>query len=253
MKCKYCGRGEIIYNNTEYCCNVCGVIHEGITQSYDNTENTAPLQYGHVIGSTDYTGKKIYTKLTKKGHTNKFKIAENIIYNISERLNLPLSCREDSIKLYKKLHNNKIIINRPIRVSCAACIYYMVRKYDIPITRREVLTVSNIKSKQLQKIITIINDVYPIKYNNDNIINKYLAKVCNKLNVEQKYVRAALNILNKIYTQNTTIHEGRSPMVIVCTVLYYVAHEKYTKEDIALSGGIHTKSIEYNKNIVQFK
>jgi transcription initiation factor TFIIB len=250
--CNECG-GYIIFNPElgEEVCSQCGlVINErvvdyshGDKRIYNQQERLEREQTGPVITSlTPNVG--LHTVILKDKIKNpnlkraakwnsrmtweerNLLIATTELKRISSNLNLPDYVKQAAIKLYKKIHKQKMLKGRSIHAMIAACIYYVCRELKINRTLHEILGETSSNAKTVKGCISIIFNTLHLKFSiidPISLIPKYTTKLGLNADIEQ----GAIKILKSFMKMNNSC--GKDPVGLCAGVIYLVCKLKKVK------------------------
>lgn len=177
------------------------------------------------------------------GHSSKARSLQQaftILSKLKDRLSLPDYVTEKAAYVYRKAQDRGLIRGDTISSVLAASIYVAVRESGVLRTLDDISKSSNIRSRDAyrsyRRIVTELDIKVPL-------IDpaKYLIRVANNLNFDEKTKRKALDILEQARKKN--ILAGKDPIGMAASILYLVNNgvgQKVpkTQADIAMAAGV---------------
>ena len=210
-----------------------------------------------VIGkeSTDASGNRInpsvQLRMGRLRHwnsrsTNRSSTARNlqnaftILSKLKDRLGLPDYVTEKAAYVYRKAQARGLIRGDTVGSVLVASIYVAVRESGVLRTLDDISNSSNVRPKEAyrsyRRIVTELDIKVPL-------IDpaKYIIKVANNLNFDEKAKRKALEILEKARKKN--VLAGKDPTGLAAAILYLVNNAEgqnlpKTQAEIARSAGV---------------
>src|ERR671923_2176430 len=128
---------------------------------------------------------------------------------LKDKLALPDAIVEKTAYIYRKAQERGLVRGRTIPAVLAAAIYIACREMGISRTLPDITTVSNIRRKELARTYRILVFELDIKVPIIDPI-KYIAKVGNKVSLNEKTKRQAINIMQDVSKRE--ISAGKDPM-----------------------------------------
>ena len=157
---------------------------------------------------------------------------------LKDKLGLSDAVIEKTAYIYRKAQERGLVRGRTIPAVLAAAAYIACRETGISRTLSDISTVSNIRRKELARTYRILVFELDIKVPIIDPI-KYIAKVGNKVSLNEKTKRQAINIMQDVSKRE--ISAGKDPMGLAATVLYLSClnnGEHITQLNIADAAGI---------------
>jgi transcription initiation factor TFIIB len=269
--CSICKNALTIFDveTGEVICNNCGmVVSENCISNYSSISTTsrattdmatslAPHNIGlsTLIGRTnrDANGNRIdtsaYSKMRRlrtwdlrmQCHTSvekSFIIASNKLNRLKDELNLSDVVIKKSVHNYRKAQERKLIRGRTISAILAACVCIACRELEVPKTLKEVAEASYVSEKVLSKSYRLLKFELDIAIPLIDPI-RCVAKIANKVNVNEKIKRNAIIIMKNIIDKE--ISASKDPMGLAGAALYMSCikrGEAKTQAEIASAAGI---------------
>jgi transcription initiation factor TFIIB len=164
--------------------------------------------------------------------------AFSILSRLKDRLGLPNHITEKAAYTYRKAQERGLIRGDTIDSVLAASVYVATRQSGVPRTLDEISEISNVKLKHAarsyRRIITELDIKAPMID-----LSKYIVKIANKLDFDEKIKRKALELMEQ--GQKKNILAGKDPVSMATSILYLVnvaeGHHK-TQSEIAKAAGI---------------
>ncbi|HEV8404377.1 MAG TPA: transcription initiation factor IIB [Nitrososphaera sp.] len=164
--------------------------------------------------------------------------AFTVLSKLKDRLSLPDYVTEKAAYVYRKAQERGLIRGDTIGSVLAASIYVAVRESGVLRTLDDIAKSSNVKPKEAyrsyRRIVTELDIKVPL-------IDpaKYIIRVANNLNFDEKAKRKALEILEQARKRN--ILAGKDPTGMAASILYLVnltAKSPKTQAEIAAAAGV---------------
>jgi transcription initiation factor TFIIB len=171
-------------------------------------------------------------------HDGNLKDAFSELDSLKDKLGLPDTVVEKTAYIYRKAQIRGLVRGRTISAVLDAALYICCRELGIPKSLKEIAGANNIKHKTLAKSYRLLIVELDIKIPNVDP-NKCIIKVSNKIHLEEKTKRKAIEIMSQLISMEVTA--GKDPMGMAAAVLYISCMsfgEKRTQSDIAKAAGI---------------
>ena len=166
--------------------------------------------------------------------------AFTILSKLKDRLGLPDYVTEKAAYVYRKAQERGLIRGDTISSVLAASIYVAVRESGVLRTLEDISESSNVKSKEAYRSYRRIVSEFEFKV---PMIDpaKYIIRVANNLNFDEKAKRKALDILEQARKKN--ILAGKDPTGMAASILYIVnlaegQNVPKTQAEIARAAGV---------------
>ena len=165
--------------------------------------------------------------------------AFTILSKLKDRLGLPDYVTEKAAYVYRKAQERGLVRGDTISSVLAASIYVAVRESGVLRTLEDISESSNVKSKEAYRSYRRIVSEFEFKV---PLIDpaKYIIRVANNLNFDEKAKRKALDILEQARRKN--ILAGKDPTGMAASILYIVNLEGQnvpkTQAEIAKAAGV---------------
>lgn len=184
--------------------------------------------------------------------------AFTMLSRLKDRLRLPSHVTEKAAYTYRKAQERGLIRGDTIGSVLAASVYVAARQSGVLRTLDDISENSNVKPKQAARSYRRIISELDIKV---PLIDpaKYIVKVANSLNFDEKIKRKALELMEK--AQRKHILVGKDPISMAASILYIVnlaegqQNLPRTQAEIAKAAGVtevtlRNRSKELRKNMM---
>jgi transcription initiation factor TFIIB len=184
--------------------------------------------------------------------------AFTMLSRLKDRLGLPNHVTEKAAYTYRKAQERGLIRGDTIGSVLAASIYVAARQSGVLRTLDDISESSNVKPKQAARSYRRIISELDIKV---PLIDhaKYIVKVANNLNFDEKIKRKALELMEQAQKKNILV--GKDPISMAASILYLVnlaegqQNSPRTQAEIAKAAGItevtlRNRSKELRKNLM---
>jgi transcription initiation factor TFIIB len=177
------------------------------------------------------------TRMHTSGDRNFMKAFEQL-NRLKEKLALSDTIVEKTAYIYRKVQERGLIRGRTIDGMLAAAVYISCRETETPRTINDIAHASNTKRKDVARCYRLVVFELGIKI---PVVDpmKCVAKVANKLSINEKTKHLAMNIMEEVV--NKKITAGKEPMGMAATVVYASSlktDEKISQRDIAAASGV---------------
>ena len=167
--------------------------------------------------------------------------AFTMLSRIKDRLGLPNHVTEKAAYTYRKAQERGLIRGDSIGSVLAASIYVAARQSGVLRTLDDISESSNVKPKQAARSYRRIVSKLDIKV---PMIDptKYIVKVANNLNFDEKIKRKALELMEQAQKKNILV--GKDPISMAASILYLVnlaegqQNVPRTQAEIAKAAGV---------------
>src|SRR5918992_3208385 len=164
--------------------------------------------------------------------------AFTMLSRIKDRLGLPNHVTEKAAYTYRKAQERGLIRGDTIGSVLAASIYAAARQSGVLRTLEEISEVSDIKpgevARSYRRIISELDIKVPLID-----LRKYIVKVANNLNFDEKIKRRALELMEQAQKNNLVV--GKDPISMAASILYLVniaERKPRTQAEIAKAAGV---------------
>jgi transcription initiation factor TFIIB len=164
--------------------------------------------------------------------------AFSMLSRIKDRLGLPNHVTEKAAYTYRKAQERGLIRGDTIGSVLAASIYAAARQSGVLRTLEDISEVSDIKpgevARSYRRIISELDIKVPLID-----LRKYIVKVANNLNFDEKIKRRALELMEQALKNNLVV--GKDPISMAASILYLVnivERKPRTQAEIAKAAGV---------------
>jgi transcription initiation factor TFIIB len=164
--------------------------------------------------------------------------AFSTLSRIKDRLGLPNHVTEKAAYTYRKAQERGLIRGDTISSVLAASIYVAARQSGVLRTLDDISEISDVKPGEVARSYRRIISELDIKV---PLIDpkKYIVKVANNLNFEEKISRKALELMEQAQKKNIIV--GKDPISMAASILYLVnlaERKPRTQAEIAKAAGV---------------
>lgn len=164
--------------------------------------------------------------------------AFSMLSRIKDRLGLPNHVTEKAAYTYRKAQERGLIRGDTIGSVLAASIYVAARQSGVLRTLDDISEISDIKPGEVARSYRRIISELDIKV---PLIDprKYIVKVANKLNFDEKIKRKALELMEQAQKKNVIV--GKDPISMAASIIYLVnlsERKPRTQAEIAKAAGV---------------
>lgn len=184
--------------------------------------------------------------------------AFTMLSRLKDRLGLPNHITEKAAYTYRKAQERGLIRGDTIGSVLAASIYVAARQSGVLRTLDDISQSSNVKPKQAARSYRRLISELDIKV---PLIDpaKYIVRVANNLNFDEKVKRKALELMEQAQKKNILV--GKDPISMAASILYLVnlaegqQNLPRTQAEIAKAAGVtevtlRNRSKELRKNLM---
>ena len=164
--------------------------------------------------------------------------AFSMLSRIKDRLGLPNHVTEKAAYTYRKAQERGLIRGDTIGSVLAASIYVAARQSGVLRTLDDISEISDIKpgevARSYRRIISELDINVPLIDP-----SKYIVKVANNLNFDEKIKRKALELMELAQKKNLVV--GKDPISMAASILYLVnlsERKPRTQAEIAKAAGV---------------
>jgi transcription initiation factor TFIIB len=164
--------------------------------------------------------------------------AFTMLSRIKDRLGLPNHVTEKAAYTYRKAQERGLIRGDTIGSVLAASIYVAARQSGVLRTLDDISKISDLKTGEVARSYRRIMSELDIKVPLIDV-KKYIIKVANNLNFDEKIKRKALELVEHAQKKNLIV--GKDPMSIAASIIYLVnlsESKPTTQAEIAKAAGV---------------
>jgi transcription initiation factor TFIIB len=164
--------------------------------------------------------------------------AFTMLSRIKDRLGLPNHVTEKAAYTYRKAQERGLIRGDTIGSVLAASIYVAARQSGVLRTLDDISKISDLKTGEVARSYRRIMSELDIKVPLIDV-KKYIIKVANNLNFDEKIKRKALELVDHAQKKNLIV--GKDPMSIAASIIYLVnlsESKPTTQAEIAKAAGV---------------
>ena len=164
--------------------------------------------------------------------------AFTMLSRIKDRLGLPNHVTEKAAYTYRKAQERGLIRGDTIGSVLAASIYVAARQSGVLRTLDDISKICDLKTGEVARSYRRIMSELDIKVPLIDV-KKYIIKVANNLNFDEKIKRKALELVDHAQKKNLIV--GKDPMSIAASIIYLVnlsESKPTTQAEIAKAAGV---------------
>jgi len=174
------------------------------------------------------------------------------LYSLKDKLGLSDSIVEKTAYIFRKVHGRDLVRGRTIDGMLAAALYIVCREMGTSITLKDIAAASNLTYKDISRNYSVLVFELDIKIPLVDPM-KCIVKVANKLGVNEKTKKQAMNIMSEVVKREMT--PGKVPMGLAGSVLYLssqITGEVISQANVAQAAGTTEVTIRNRfKDLIQ--
>lgn len=168
------------------------------------------------------------------------------INELAEKANLPKTIIDEAATLFKKVHEQRRLRNRPRLTIVAACIYLSCRLQKVPRSLKELSAITNVPTCMIAKCFTAICKSEPLNQSLSTHVDSgdFLSRFCSNLNLPNDVQRIAMHIASVV--KDKSIADGRNPTSIAAAAIFMasqISDTKKTQKEISEVAGVADSTI----------
>jgi transcription initiation factor TFIIB len=172
--------------------------------------------------------------------------------SLKDKLGLSDSIVEKTAYIFRKVHGRDLVRGRTIDGMLAAALYIVCRELGTSITLKDIAAASNLTYKDISRNYSVLVFELDIKIPLVDPM-KCIVKVANKLGVNEKTKKQAMNIMSEVVKREMT--PGKVPMGLAGSVLYLssqITGEVISQANVAQAAGTTEVTIRNRfKDLIQ--
>jgi transcription initiation factor TFIIB len=172
--------------------------------------------------------------------------------SLKDKLGLSDSIVEKTAYIFRKVHGRDLVRGRTIDGMLAAALYIVCREMGTSITLKDIAAASNLTYKDISRNYSVLVFELDIKIPLVDPM-KCIVKVANKLGVNEKTKKQAMNIMSEVVKREMT--PGKVPMGLAGSVLYLssqITGEVISQANVAQAAGTTEVTIRNRfKDLIQ--
>ena len=157
---------------------------------------------------------------------------------LKDKLGLSDAIVEKTAYIYRKVQGRGLIRGRTVNGMLTAAVYLVCREMGTPRTLKDIAAISNVRRKDISRNYRLIVFELDIRIPTVDPV-KCIAKVANKLNLNEKTKHKAMNIMTQMVKREITA--GKEPMSLAASVIYMSSTktgERIPQKALAAASGI---------------
>lgn len=180
---------------------------------------------------------------TRNAKERNFKQAFGEIHRMASALGLPHSVRETACVIYRRAHEENLLLGRSIEGVATAALYAAARQEGIPRTLDEVTIVARVDRQRVARAYRVISEALTLAIKPPDPTS-YLLRFASELDCSESVHRQARALLNTV--TGTTYMSGKHPAGLAAAALYASAcldGEKISQHEISEVADITSMTI----------
>jgi transcription initiation factor TFIIB len=157
---------------------------------------------------------------------------------LKDKLGLSDTIVEKTAYIFRKVHERQLLRGRTVDGMLAAAVYVACREMGTSITLKDIAAASNLTYKDVSRNYRVLVFGFDIKIPITDPM-KCIAKVANKLGINEKTKNQAMSIMNEIVKREMS--PGKVPMGLAASVLYLACRltgEEVSQTSVAAASGV---------------
>lgn len=153
------------------------------------------------------------------------------INEIADRVGLPRTITDEAASLFKQVHEQRRLRNRPRLAIVSACIYLACRIQSAPRSFKELSTISGVRAgdiakcyKNILKIVETPRQELSMRVDSGDFMSRF----CSNLGLPNEVQRVATHI--SAVAKEKSITDGRNPTSIAAAAIYMASQASDTKK-----------------------
>lgn len=198
-------------------------------------ENDLTTHIGRSTSGPDYHNRNSMSRTNRT-----LQSAYRDINDIADKANLLRIITDEASALFKRVHEQRKLKNKPRLAVCSACIYIACKTNQAARSFKELSGISGVPTKDVAKCYKQIVKVEGNHQENFHNVDPadFVSRFCSKLNLPREVLRVATHIAN--VTKVNSITDGRSPTSVAAAAIYMSSQvsdtKKHHKEISAVAG-----------------
>jgi transcription initiation factor TFIIB len=170
------------------------------------------------------------------------------INEIADRVNLPKTITDEAAGLFKQVHEQKRLRNRPRLSIVSACIYLACRLQGAARSFKELSTISGVQACLIAKcykaiLKTVDTPRQPLSTHVDS--GAFMSRFCSNLGLPNEVQRIASHIAAVV--KEKSVADGRNPTSIAAAAIYMasqVSDTKRSQKEISEVAGVADSTLK---------
>ncbi len=172
---------------------------------------------------------------------------------IACHLRIPNYIQKAVVKIYKRATKSGLLRGRSIKGILTACLYYIIKEVNLPITLKELTDESSVSSKVLNKSFKVLINELKLR---PNILNPVLLipKYINRLKLGPEIERQSIEIIENYIKFKS--FSGKDPKGLCAGTIYFISKLKnkgLTQKEVSAVTGVTQVTLRSRyKDLVRF-
>lgn len=204
------------------------------------------------IGRTN--GSEYYNRNTMSSTNRALLAAFRNINEIADRVGLPRTITDEAAAIYRQVHEQRKLRNRPRLAVVGACIYIACKIHGCPRNFRELSSISDVQARDIAKCYKVISRIMDknrqeLSMHVDS--GDFMSRFCSNLGLPREVQRVATHIA--AVAREKSITDGRNPTSIAAAAIYMasqVSDTKKSQKEISEVAGCAESTIKHSYRLM---
>lgn len=189
-------------------------------------ENDLSTHIGRSVSGPEYHNRNTMSS-TNRALINAYRD----IGEMADRAGLPKNITDEASALFKQVHEQRRLRNRPRLAVAGACIYIACRQLAATRSFKELSSISGTPAKDIAKCYK--NIIKIIDYSHQEGLQHvdsadFVSRFCSRLNLPREVITVANHIVN--VARDRSITDGRNPTSVAAAAIYMASQVSDTKK-----------------------
>lgn len=204
------------------------------------------------IGRT--TGSEYYNRNTMSSTNRALLAAFRNINEIADRVGLPKTITDEASAIFKQVHEQRRLRNRPRLAIVSACIYIACRLHSAPRSFKELSSISDVQARDIAKCYKHISKIIDTTRQELSMhvdSGDFMSRFCSNLSLPREVQRVATHIA--AVAREKSITDGRNPTSIAAAAIYMasqVSDTKKSQREISEVAGCAESTIKHSYRLM---
>lgn len=200
------------------------------------------------------TGTEYHNRSTMSSANRTLSAAFRDINEVADRVGLPKTITDEAAGLFKRVHEQRRLRNRPRLAIVSACIYLACRLQGAARSFKELSTISGVQAGLIAKCYkAIIKTVETPRQALSTHVDSgdFMSRFCSNLGLPNEVQRIAAHIA--AVAKEKSITDGRNPTSIAAAAIYMasqVSDTKKSQKDISEVAGCADSTIKQSYRLM---
>lgn len=179
------------------------------------------------------------------------------INEIADRVNLPKIITDEAATMFKKVHEQRRLRNRPRLAIVSACIYIACKVHKASRSFKEISSISAVTTKDMTKCYKNIIKLIDTSHQDLSVhvdSGEFMSRFCSQLDLPPEVQRIATHIAAT--AKEMSITDGRNPTSIAAAAIYMasqISDTKMSQKEISQVAGCTESTIKHSYRLMLSK